>query len=237
MTTHSHPQHRHTTATPLLFGAAVALYAAGPLLAPSGLQDLYELDTLAQKYAAVAADTAAYRWANLAAAAAAVAGAAGVYRLTRAAKAPNPNTMERLAPFGLLAAVAGWVALAALRVLLVSARADDVADGEVADAGTIADAALRGDGPFIAFTVLAGAALVALAVTWWRSRAMHRVAVTLIGLGGITTALLARSDPTAIVFTPLFPFVLAFLPLAIVTARRPRTTPPAEPPATVAVGR
>lgn len=154
MTTPSRPQRRSTTSTPLLLGTAVALYAAGPLLAPSGLQDLYELDTLAQKYAAVAADTAAYRWANLAAAVAAVAGAAGVYRLTRARTAPNPNTMERLAPYGLLTAAAGWVALAALRVLLVAARADDVADGEAADAGTIADAALRGDGPFIAFSVL-----------------------------------------------------------------------------------
>ena len=80
-------------------------------------------------------------------------------------------------------------------------------------------------------------ALLALAVTWWRSRAINRIPVALVALGGITTALLARSDPTAIVFIPLFPFVLAVLPLAIVTARRPRTTPPAERPATVAVNR
>lgn len=218
MSATDHPQRRVTLLTTVLLGAAVVLYVAGPFVAPAALRDLYELDAIAEKYAAVADETAMYRWANLAAALGAVAGALGVHRLTESFG--RASALERFARGGLLGAAAGWVILAALRIVIVAGRADEVADGRSADGGTVADVALRGDGPFIVVALLAGASLLALALEWWRARPVSRVAVVLVGLGGITTALLARSDPAAIVFIPPFPFFLAFLPLAVVGARR-----------------
>lgn len=209
MNTHNQRSH---WATPALLLAAVVVYLAGPLTAPARLQALYELDTISEKYAAVAAETAAYRWANIAAAAAAVLAAAGVVGFAR--------TSRRAADVGLRAAVlwsvaaGGWVVLCLLRIALVAGRASDVTTGNANDS-PLADAVLEGDGVFILPSLLAAASLVWLAVGWRRAQRFGWPTTVLIGLGGVTTGLLLRSDPLSITFIPPFPFFLALLPLAI----------------------
>ncbi|HUQ63873.1 MAG TPA: hypothetical protein VM121_08970 [Acidimicrobiales bacterium] len=220
----THNQRTHWTTSTLLF-AAVAAYLAGPLTAPARLQDLYELDTISEKYAAVAAEIAAYRWANIAAAAAAVLAAVGLLRFTHTSRR-DPNTGRRAAMVWSFAA-GGWVVLCLLRVAFVAGRASDVATGD-ANHNSFADAVLEGDGVFILLSLLAAAALVWLAVDWRRSQRFGWPTILLIGLGGVTTGLLVRSDPLSITFIPPFPFFLALLPLAINAqrGRRDQTSAP-----------
>jgi hypothetical protein len=216
---------------PALLFAAVVCYIVGPLAAPSGLRDLHEHDAMSQKYALVAADATAYRWANAAVAVGIALGVAAIFRLIHTTRAHTADSHRPVT--GLLVAAAGWVTLAILRISLVTGAASDVARGD-AEGGTVADAALRGDGPFLATSPVAGAALLWLAVAWRRAAFISWPTAGLLALAGITTALFVRSDPLAIVFISPFPFVLAFLPLGIVTIHRARKPIDAEAQLTTA---
>lgn len=214
-----HDDQRRRWVLPTLLFASVACYLVGPLAAPSDLRDLYEHDAMTQKYVAVAAEATSYRWANGAAALGVAVGAAAIYRLAGATRAGAPHA--RLAATGLLVAAAGWVGLALVRVFLVTQAASDVAR-RGGESSTLADVALRGDGPFVVLPLTAGAALLSLAVVWRRAAVIGWPTAGLLGLAGVMTAVLARSDPLAIVFISPFPFALGFLPLGISTVRRAR---------------
>jgi hypothetical protein len=78
----------------------------------------------------------------------------------------------------------------------------------------VADAALRSDGPFIAVSVVGGAALLWLAVAFRRAGFIGWPTAALLGLAGVASALLVRSDPLAVGFISPFPFILGLLPAA-----------------------
>ena len=97
----------------------------------------------------------------------------------------------RLAALGFVIAAA-WAVLSVLRLTLVVERASDIAAEPGSHRSAVTDAALNGDGAFVAASLIVGASLAGLAITWRRSGA----------IGWPATALVGRAGPALLVVTP-----------------------------------
>jgi hypothetical protein len=208
----------HRTAALLI--ASGLVFIAGVGFQPEALDKSYEMDTIAARYVAVAAHVGAYRWGNLVAGTAAVLAAVAIARLSRQGRPVSGLESAAVASFAI--ATAAWLVEVALRASIVVHRATDLAAGRVTSGTALTDTAIRGDGIFAAFSILAGAALVTLAIIWARDRVVGRPTAAALAIGGLASALFVQSDPIAITFIPPFVFLIGFLPAGMVLAWRTR---------------
>lgn len=198
------------------------LFLLAVVATPAGLIDIENLDTLAQRYAAVAEHDGKYRLVNVLLGAATLLAFLGVGHLAAGRRGHEPLEIAALAAGSV--AAAAWLTEAALRATLVVDRARDLV-AEQANSGTaLTDQLIAGDGVLVIPALLAMASIAVLALRWRRQGHFGRPTAAALIIGSLAGAVFVRSDPFANMFVPYFPFVIGFLPAGIIILRRIRLT-------------
>lgn len=214
-------RHQHQQAGLLLLAAGLAFVAA---VALSGLlTNVAQMDTILDRYVAVADHDQAYRIVNGLIGAAVLLVTVAVVRL-RAVEQRWTRLDKVVLACGALAA-GGWLTQVVLRATLVPEQASDIAAARATRDSAFLDQLIAGDGVFTAISILAMAALVGLAVTWYRQGLFGRPVTTVLIASSAAGAVFVRADPFANMFVPFFPFIVGLLPAGIMLLVRTRHLP------------